>query len=53
MHPLVFFVIAGLSSLCAVGIIEDKIIPRLSDKSRFKKWWRNNIISDYEGPGNL
>lgn len=53
MHPLVFFVIAGLSSLCAVGIIEDKIIPRLSDKSKFKKWWRDHIISDYPGSDNL
>ena len=49
MHPLIYFVFAGLISLLTVGFIEDRIMPRLNDSSKFKKWWRNHVVSENFG----
>ena len=49
MHPLVYLVIAGLSSLITVALIEDKLIPRLNDDSKFKKWWRDHVVGENFG----
>lgn len=53
MHPLVLIVLLGLSTLLLMAIIEDKIIPKLGENSKFKEWWRRNLIGEYEGPDDL
>jgi hypothetical protein len=53
MHPIVLIVITGLSAFLAVALIEDKLMPILKEDSKIKKWWRKNIIADYEESDNL
>lgn len=52
MHPLVYFVLASLSSLLIVALIEDHLFTKLKDTSRFKKWWRSNVIDEDFGSGD-
>lgn len=52
MHPLIYFVLASLSSLLIVALIEDHLITKLKDTSRFKKWWRSNVIDEDFGSGD-
>lgn len=39
----------AVSFLFAMGLIliEEKVIPGLSDENKFKKWWRRNIVGIY------
>lgn len=29
--------------------IEIKIIPKLNEENKFKKWWRKNVVGIYNG----
>jgi hypothetical protein len=30
-------------------LVEIKIIPKLDDDNRFKRWWRKNVVGVYNG----
>ena len=49
MHPFVVLVIVGMSLLITVALIEDKLMPRLKDTSKFKKWWRAHVVGENFG----
>lgn len=41
--------IFSLSVIVGLFLIEIKLIPRLKEDNKFKKWWRNNLFGIYEG----
>lgn len=44
---LILYIIIGF--IIAVGpfVLESRI-AKMSDDSKFKKWWRNNVFGEYE-----
>ena len=38
---------AAMMSVCVVFVITEYIISKLSNESRFKKWWRKQVVSDW------
>ena len=44
---LILYIIIGLIIIVGPFILDAKI-ARMSNDSKFKKWWRNNVIGEYE-----
>lgn len=40
---------AGLAITFTFFFIEIKLIPKLSEDSKFKKWWRKHMVGIYNG----
>lgn len=49
MKHFVFICLVGIVLMYSLFLVEELLIPKLSDSNRFKKWWRNNVIGSYEG----
>jgi hypothetical protein len=44
---LILYIITGL--IIVIGpFVLDARIAKMSDDSKFKNWWRNNVIGEYE-----
>ena len=48
MNVIIIYVCVVLSLFVIGGIIEKYVIPHLSPDNKFKIWWKNNIIDEYE-----
>lgn len=48
MEILVSWAVTSLLLILLMILIESLIIPRLRDSAKFKIWWRNNVIGDFD-----
>ena len=46
MKLLIISAIASVSFILGIFILDDKVISKLHEDSRFKKWWRRNLIGE-------
>ena len=53
MKILLIAMVISLVLFICVFIIENKVIDQLPDTSRFKIWWRNNVVGIYSGEEDL
>jgi hypothetical protein len=44
---LILYIIIGLIIIVGPFVLDARI-TRMSNDSKFKKWWRNNVIGEYE-----
>ena len=44
---LILYIIIGLIIIVGPFVLDARI-ARMSNHSKFKKWWRNNVIGEYE-----
>ena len=44
---LILYIITGLIIVIGPFVLDPRI-AKMSDDSKFKKWWRNNVIGEYE-----
>jgi len=49
---LIFLVVSFLF-FGFIFYFEDNHVQKMDDNSKFKKWWRNNIIAHYTGNEDL
>jgi hypothetical protein len=49
MKYLAIFLILGIVLIISTFFIEEVIISKLDDTSKFKKWWRSKVVGVYEG----
>ena len=48
MNVIIIYLCVVLSLFVIGGIIEKYVIPHLNPDNKFKIWWKNNIIDEYE-----
>ena len=44
---LILYIITGLTIVIGPFVLDARI-AKMSDDSKFKNWWRNNVIGEYE-----
>ncbi len=46
MKYLLIFAIIALIVIIGVFILEDQLVQKLPNDSKFKRWWRNSVIGE-------
>ena len=44
---LILYIIIGLAIVVGPFVLDTRI-AKMPDDSKFKKWWRSNVIGEYE-----
>lgn len=53
MSDVKLLIISGIASVTlmfSVFLFEDRVVSKLDNNNRFKKWWRRNLIGEMKEP---